>query len=423
MPHPSAPSSALPLFYFGVAHAALALALAALLVNPALAGAFFFHPRMVALVHLVTVGWLTGSILGAMYIAAPLALRLPLPVRAADWWAAVAWACGLSGIVSHAWLARYDGLAWSAALVLWPVVLLAWRVARGARAAVVPWPILLHVGLAFVNMMAAGVYGAVIGWDKARGTLPASPMLLAFAHAHLAAIGWVVMMVVGLAYRLVPMFLPSAMPVGGTLAISAVLIQAGLLVVVAALPVAHESLPWGAALIVAGVVSFGWHLGAAMARPMPRPPALPARDWSMWQVRTALGWLVVAMGAGAWLTVSEPSPGTVRLMWVYGVAGLMGGLAQVVTGMQGRLMPLYLWYRFWAAHPEAPPATAANALPSGGWALAVFLPWCLGTPLLAFGLSTTHPAATSVAAGVLLLGVVFGWMNIGRMQRRLSTSR
>ena len=33
---------------------------------------------MMTVVHLLTLGWITGSIVGAPYVAAPLALRTPL---------------------------------------------------------------------------------------------------------------------------------------------------------------------------------------------------------------------------------------------------------------------------------------------------------------------------------------------------------
>ena len=71
------PATGLPLLYFAFAHFCLALGFAALVVSPGLPAGFFHHPRMVALVHLVTLGWITSSILGAFYIVGPLALRMP----------------------------------------------------------------------------------------------------------------------------------------------------------------------------------------------------------------------------------------------------------------------------------------------------------------------------------------------------------
>jgi hypothetical protein len=40
------------------------------LCRPVLPGAFHYHPRLIALLHLVTLGWISGSILGALYISA-----------------------------------------------------------------------------------------------------------------------------------------------------------------------------------------------------------------------------------------------------------------------------------------------------------------------------------------------------------------
>jgi hypothetical protein len=414
-----APSSNLPLFYFGVAHVSLALACAALLLLPGVPGPFFFHPKMVALVHLLTVGWLTGSILGSFYIVAPLALRMPLPVSRVDWVLAFGFAGGLAGMVAQAWVARYDtfvGYALPVGLACLWVSVRAWR---GLMTAVVPWPVKLHVALAFLNLLAAMVYGAVIGWDKARGTLAYSPMLMAFAHAHLAAIGFALMMVVGLAYRLIPMFLPAAMPTGASLAWSAVLIEAGLIVLVLAIPPGHPAMAAGAILIVAGLVTFSRRIRGALAHRMPRPPALPARDWSTWQTHTALGWLGLAMVCGLVLTVLPPSSSTVPLMWVYGTAGFVGFFAQIVVGMQGRLVPMYLWYRAWALHPGPPPAVAANALPSAAWARPLFLIWLAAVPTLTWGFASHNAAATNAGVVLLLCGVFTNAAYLVSMMRRL----
>ena len=91
------PATGLPLLYFAFAHFCLALAFAALVVSPGLPAGFFHHPRMVALVHLVTLGWITSSILGAFYIVGPLALRMPLPAGPLDRLAFAGYAGGVAG--------------------------------------------------------------------------------------------------------------------------------------------------------------------------------------------------------------------------------------------------------------------------------------------------------------------------------------
>jgi hypothetical protein len=72
-----------PWLYFGFAHC-LAAALAVAALDTRGVGGFFYHPRMLAVVHLMTSGWISSSILGPIYIVGPLAFRMPLPARPAD---------------------------------------------------------------------------------------------------------------------------------------------------------------------------------------------------------------------------------------------------------------------------------------------------------------------------------------------------
>ena len=228
-----------------------------------------------------------------------------------------------------------------------------------------------------------------------------------FAHAHLAAIGWVTMMVVGLSYRLIPMMLPAAMPTGRTLALSAVFLEVGLALLLVTLLAGPSWIPLAAILITAGLVSFVVQVRRTLKHRLPRPPALPRRDWSTWQTHAALLWLVIATGLGLALSVGVGPDWTLRVMWLYGTAGLIGFLAQIVVGMQGRLVPLYAWYRAFAAR-GAPPERAANSLPSSSFARAIFICWTAGVPLLTWGLAFEVTVAIRAAALLLLAGVLTG---------------
>jgi hypothetical protein len=412
------PSSALPIAYYAFAHAGLAAALGTLAVEPSLPGASFYQPRMVALVHLVTVAWLSSSILGSFYIVAPLALRLPMRVRPADWVAFASFAVGTAGMVSHFWINTYDGMAWSAGLVSAGIGWVAWRAWRGLPGSAAPWPVSLHVGLAFFNILAAAVLGILLGLDRTRGFLGASPLALMFGHAHLAAVGWATMMVVGLAYRLIPMMLPAVMPSGRSLALSAVLIESGLIVLIIALPVGPAWAPVGAVLITGGLACFVQQIRRTLTRRLPRPPALPHRDWSTWQTHGALLCLLIAAVLGLTLSIGVPPAWRLPLMWIYGVAGLVGFLAQIVVGMQGRLVPLYAWYRAMDAKGAAP-ETGANALPSAAFARPIFLMWTAAVPLLAWGLAFQNQATIRIAALLLCVALALGGGYLVNMLRKV----
>lgn len=411
------PSSALPLAYYLVAYAGLGTALIVLAIDPSLPGASFYQPRFIALVHLVTLAWLTGSILGSLYIVAPLALGLPLPAARADWVAFGAFVFGASGMVAHFWINTYDGMAWSALFVIGSVAWVGSRVVRALPAANIPGGVRLHVILAFFNLVTAAALGMLIGFDRSRGFLAVSPLAVMFAHLHVAAVGWVAMLVIGLSYRLIPMMLPAAMPTGRSIALSALLLEAGLVVLAMRLLTDSQGLWLGALLIAGGVVSFVAHVRRTLRHRLPRPPALPARDWSMRQVHMAWAWLLVTIASGLALSIGVGDADRLAWMWVYGIAGLIGFLAQMVAGMQGRLVPLYAWYRA-DARAGSPPLRPANALPAAGLARAICLCWAAGVPLLAWGLPQVDLVAIRAGAIVLFVGLGIGAAYIAFMVGR-----
>lgn len=414
--HRLAPVSAIPLAYFAAAHVAFAGALCVLVIRPDLPSGLFYQPKVIALVHLVTVGWLTGSILGASYIVAPLALGIPMPAGRADWIGFASFAAGVAGMVSHFWIGTYDGMAWSGVLVVAAVATVAARAWRGRRSKLLTPAVRLHLVLAIVNFSVAAGLGMLIGIDRSRGTLGLSSLTAVFAHAHLAAVGWVMMMVMGLSYRLVPMMLPAAMPVGRWPIVSAALVETGLVLLFLSMRQGGELVFAAAVSVSTGIATFIAQIVRISKSRRPRPPALPRLDWSVWQTRVAIGWLLVAAIVG--LALAAPGDGGWRLraMWVYGVAGLIGFLAQMVAGIQGRIVPMYAWYRAGAAMGEVP-AVAANALPSASLAGLVFATWAAGVPLLAAGLSTNDPAIVRVGSIVLLAGLAAGFVH-GRVMLR-----
>jgi hypothetical protein len=60
-PRAHLPPRLLPVLCFGAAHVALALAFGVVALDPRGVSGFFYHSRMLGIVHLVTLGWITAS--------------------------------------------------------------------------------------------------------------------------------------------------------------------------------------------------------------------------------------------------------------------------------------------------------------------------------------------------------------------------
>ena len=75
----------LTLMYLAFAYLCLGLAFLILALVPQTVGGFFYHPKMLAVVHLVTLGWITSSILGYFHLVGPVALRSAMRPTWADY--------------------------------------------------------------------------------------------------------------------------------------------------------------------------------------------------------------------------------------------------------------------------------------------------------------------------------------------------
>ena len=65
------PNRRLPVLYLAFAHGSMLLAVAVVTFDPISLTGYFYQPLMIGVVHLVTLGWISGSILGALFIVGP----------------------------------------------------------------------------------------------------------------------------------------------------------------------------------------------------------------------------------------------------------------------------------------------------------------------------------------------------------------
>src|SRR5262245_3780861 len=402
------PARALPLLYLGTAHASLGLAGVLAGCWPRAVAGFFYHSWMVALVHLTTLGWITFSILGAIYIVGPLALRMEMPPRRLDYVAYGLAVVGLVGMVGHFWIEQYSGMAWSAGTVAIGVLYMTARIVVRAPVAGMPTAVKLHIVLACVNFWIAASMGVLVAVDKAAHILPGFVLSNVFAHAHLAALGWAAMMVVGVAYRLLPMILPSRMPAGRSIYASAILLEVGVLGLFCALLVRSAwTLVFGAS-VVAGIAVFAAHVVWMLRRPAAKPAGAPRVDFAVLHAASAALWLATAAAIGLTLLAVPMSPRTLHAAAAYGVLGLIGFLAQMVVAMEARLLPLATWYWSYAAGNFRTPPPSPFAMRDRPLQAIVFAGWTIAVPALAAGMFFESAHLVAVGAWALVAGVAVG---------------
>ena len=409
-----------PLLYFGFAHLCLFSAFAVAALSPAEIAGFYYHPRLIALVHLVTLGWIASSILGALYLVGPLTFRITLPGSGRDVAAFAAWAIAVTGIASHFWLRSLPAVAWAGGLAVLVMAFVGARVLRRLPSAPAPIEARLPVMLAIVNMLATAALGIALGFNKDDPFLPVAQLDAVVAHAHLGGIGFATLMVMGAGYRMLPMMLPSAQPAGaGPLLATAFTDGGAWLLAVGRLMGSSPTSAAGAVLAAFGVALFLGQVAWMLKNRRPPPAAQPRPDPGVAHALAALAWLFAASVLGVWLALAEPSERTLAGAMAYGTVALVGFLAQMVAGVAARLLPLYAWLWGFAdrGHREPPPSLH-TALSRRGQLASLAL-WSAGVPVLAAGLAFDRLAWISAGAGALAAAVALGAANLARALRTL----
>jgi hypothetical protein len=402
------PARTVPLLYLGTAHLALALACLVTAWWPRAVAGFFYHAWMVGIVHLVTLGWITFSILGAIYIVGPLALRMGMPARRMDYAAYALALIGLVGMIGHFWIEEYGGMAWSAATVTCGILYMTTRIVGSVRRAHIQGAVKLHIMLACLNIWIAASMGLLIAYDKIEHFLPGFVLSNVFAHAHLAALGWAAMMVVGVGYRLLPMMFPSKMPSGRSMYASALLLEIGALGLFTTLMLRSAwALVFGFA-VAAGLVAFAGHVVWMLRQPAQRPPGAPRVDFGVLHAASAGLWLIAASAIGLALLAVPMSPRTLHAAAAYGVFGLVGFLAQMIVAMEARLLPMVTWFWAYARSGYRVPPPPPQTMRDRAIQAVVFVGWSLGVPALAAGLFLESARLVGLGAWALLAGVTLG---------------
>jgi hypothetical protein len=405
-------SARLPLSYLVPAAAAFVLAaLAVPWLAPELAG-HYYQPRILALTHTVTLGWITLTVMGASYQIVPIVLgRAVWSERLARWQLALM-LTGIAGLVGHFFIGQWAGLVWAAGLVTIGVaahVVNAALTVRGLR----QWSftarlvVLAHVGLALTTL-----FGALLGVNKMVRILPGDLFVNLHAHVHLALLGWVLPMVIGVAARVYPMFLLSREPAGWPGRLQLWGLGLGVPTTVGGILASHVLLVAGALAVTMAVLA---HLVGVIG--MVRSRRRPSLDWGLQFVLTGALALVPVSGLGLALALGVVAGPRVALAYVELALG--GWASLTIAGMLLKIVPFLVWSLAYAPRAGREPVPSLAEL---GWPAGEGLAWALltvGFTALSGALWLGDPALIRAAGVVVAAGAAAFAATLARVLHHL----
>ncbi|HSE39260.1 MAG TPA: hypothetical protein VLH08_00725 [Acidobacteriota bacterium] len=381
---------------------------------------FFYSPHLLAITHLITLGWISANILGVIYIAAPMTLQLWLAATYTDYLMFFSFAIGVVGIVIHFWTATPLGIAGSGVLIYATFVGVAIRVFSGLTKAKAPGFVKMHIIFSFSNILIAALWGILIALNKEYGFLTTRFTSNLYSHIHLAAIGWVLFMIFGFAYRLIPMFVPGAPAMGTWPWISGILMETGVLTMFLFILLKPEWMSGSAISILIGILIFLVQVLRTIVKrkPVP-PPEPPLPDYSILHVLLSFLWLICSAVAGV-ILLNSFNEHTMRLSIMYGFAALVCSMSQIIIGMRPKLLSIFTWYHVFAKQKSTENLPRPIDMGDRYLQAIAFVLWTISTILFAISLLTNHYNGILAASILLTTAVVTGFFNEWKILKRIS---
>ena len=354
----------------------------------------------IAVAHLLLVGWVCLTILGAMTQFVPVWSGVELRSERLATLQLVAVAVGVCGFAGGLWLGRPADGAIFAGLIFLGFAAFAYNLGRTLWRArpldVTEW----HFALALGFLALAAVLGGSLAADYRWGVLAPlglSRTAVVDAHVTLAVLGGVLATVFGALYQLGPMFTQTdALPVEERLAraetaaypVGVISLAGGRLFRVAPLAAAGGLLAAGGAAVAGGVLLRRLRDATAPATPMLSRYAVVAAATLAWSATAAATWAADPLGPG--VRFGHPAVGPVLL-------GALVGF--VVVGSLYHVVPFIVWLDRYADRVGLERVPAIDDLYGARVATADFAATVLGAGLL---------LAAAVSPAVASLGPALG---------------
>jgi Cytochrome C and Quinol oxidase polypeptide I len=434
-------SITLPLRFVVAGLLALVTGVAALVLRPELLSTYHYNQYVIATTHLFVLGWLCSIVMGAMYQLVPVALETRLYSERLAAWQFVFHVVGFTGMVWMFWTWNLKQVGHFGSILAVGVVLFVynlvrtlarvprWNVVASGVASALAWlSLTVLAGLAIAAGKCSYESTGVPGPGSAAGPLLRGLRSVAgfvahfdalnamHAHAHLGVVGIFLMMIVGVSYKLVPMFTLSEVQSPRRAALSVLLLNGGLAGSFFAILV-HSRFKFLCALvIVAGLVLYGIEIIAIV-----RARKRRTLDWGLKYFLTAMALLGPLSGLGlvlAWPGLPLTAL-TGQLENAYGFLALLGVVSFAIIGMLYKIVPFLAWYAAYSKRIGLGPVPSLAELYSSSVQIAGYWTYVAGLGVTTVGIILGSANGVHYGCVLLALSLLVFMVNIVKILSHL----
>ena len=317
-------------------------------INADAINGFHFQPKLLGLTHIATLGWITMIIFGAMYQLVPVVLQVKLfseKLAEVQFWIFLV---GLTGMVISFFQFDTYLLAIFASLVSLAMLIFIFNI-TASMIKVKEWNITgTYTAAALFYLLLTVAAGIMMAINLYNPYFKTNHLEYLKLHAHLAFVGWVSMVIMGVSYKLIPMF---SLSHGFSLRPAKwvfVFVNAGLILLTVEyhFPERTILLPIGTAFIAIGNLIFLYQVYLIMKNRVRK-----ILDVGLTDTILSFGIMLVATGLGVFLVFEKflKQGDLDKLVLIYGYLILFGYFSLIIVGQMYKIVPFLVWFHKFSA--------------------------------------------------------------------------
>ena len=377
-------------------------------IAPDLAAGNYLSPHVAGVTHLFTLGWLTMTIFGALYQLLPVALGAPIRwpnLGHVSFWTfapgAGLFACG---VADNSTILHHVGIGLVAIGVVVAVTNIAATLPR-ARTRDVTWA---AIAIAITYLSSTLVLGVVLLHNIHTGFIAAERVHVLATHLHVAIVGWALIMMVGVAHRLLPMFLLAHGADSRWTPRALTLLATGVPMLALGLDAHMPAASWAAVVLLeAGLACF-----LVQARAFYRVRVRKRIDVGMRFAGVAFVFLVIAAALGP--IVLWRGPQATRPATAYVLTGLLG-IVIFVIGFFYKIVPLLAWVGRYRGKASVAGTPTVAQMFSARLAEAQLVIMTSALAILGVAILSSSDVGAYVGTALFLTGILLFASQIGRI--------
>lgn len=330
--------------FYGYAALSFLAATMLLLLYPVEAGSFYFTPKILAIVHLMALGWGTMIIIGSGYQLVPVLSEQKLfgenLARASFYPAALGIALLIYGFFQFnmGWPAQAGGI-----LINLSVLIFAYIVYQSVASREQHNVHMIFLLTASLWLLITTLIGTLLVYNFTSRILSADSLHYLSLHAHLGIAGWFLLTVIGVGSKLIPMFMISGYTNNRLLWIIYLAVNAALLVFILIFFLQSSVYWYFIPLLLIGSAVIGFAVYCTQAF---RQRIRKRLDRQVNLSIGAVGFMTLPLLLlSVILILSGSAKIDSRIYLMYGFTIFFGWITSIILGMTFKTLPFIIWNR------------------------------------------------------------------------------